>query len=134
MALQRRLDQTTAVLLELAAHRIATTRMLKGGQVCLCPDYVFVPRSAAEEFTAALQAELAGLFPTYTDNPAAVPIVNERNFDRVLGLIEDAVEKGARRVTPIAEGPSRADLLIPPTLLLDVPAEAQIEREEVFGP
>ncbi|MEU2913934.1 aldehyde dehydrogenase family protein [Streptomyces massasporeus] len=120
--------------LQLAAHRIATTRMLNGGQVCLCPDYVFVPRSAAEEFTAALQAELAGLFPTYTDNPAAVPLVNARNFDRVLGLIEDAVEKGARRITPIAEEPSRVGLLIPPTLLLDVPAEAQIEREEVFGP
>ncbi|MEU1343311.1 aldehyde dehydrogenase family protein [Streptomyces sp. NPDC005827] len=120
--------------LELAAHRIAGTRMLNGGQVCLCPDYVFVPRQKAEDFTAALQAELARLFPTYTDNPAAVSIVNERNFDRVLGLIEDAVAKGARKITAIEEEPSRASRLIPPTILFDVPAQARIESEEIFGP
>ncbi|MFF7647188.1 aldehyde dehydrogenase family protein [Streptomyces canus] len=120
--------------LEMAAHRIAASRMLNGGQVCLCPDYVFVPRRHAEEFTAALQAELARLFPTYTDSPAAVSMVNERNFDRVLGLIRDAVAKGARKITAVAEEPCRESLLIPPTLLLDVPEQAQIEQEEIFGP
>ncbi|MEU9919044.1 aldehyde dehydrogenase family protein [Streptomyces sp. NPDC051001] len=91
--------------LDMAAHRIASTRMLNGGQVCLCPDYVFVPRQHLEKFTASLQAELAGLLPTYLDNPAAVSVANERNFDRVLGLIEDAAAKGARKITAVAEEP-----------------------------
>ncbi|WP_406330789.1 aldehyde dehydrogenase family protein [Streptomyces sp. NBC_00203] len=57
--------------LVLAAHRIVSTRMLNGGQVCLCPDYVFVPRQYAKDFTAALQAGLARLFPSYTDTDVA---------------------------------------------------------------
>ncbi|MFF8321047.1 aldehyde dehydrogenase family protein [Streptomyces bobili] len=120
--------------LDMAAHRIAGTRMLNGGQVCLCPDYVFVPRRHMEEFAASLQSELAGFFPTYVDNPAAVSLANERNFDRVLGMIQDAEAKGARKITAVDEEPSREALLIPPTLLLDVPTEARIMSEEVFGP
>ncbi|WP_051970507.1 aldehyde dehydrogenase family protein [Kitasatospora azatica] len=120
--------------LDLAAHRVAGTRMLNGGQVCLCPDYVFVPRQHIQEFTASLQAELAGFFPTYVDNPAAVSLVNERSFDRVLGLIQDAEAKGAKKITAVEEEPSRKVRLIPPTLLLNVPADAWITSEEVFGP
>ncbi|MFK0156624.1 aldehyde dehydrogenase family protein [Streptomyces sp. NPDC090493] len=120
--------------MDLAAHRVAATRMVNGGQVCLCPDYVFVPREHGEEFTGKLRDALARLFPTYTDNPAAVSLVNDRNFDRVVGLIDDAVAKGARKITAVDEQPSRAKRLIPPTLLLDVPDEARIADEEIFGP
>ncbi|MFI9832870.1 aldehyde dehydrogenase family protein [Streptomyces sp. NPDC051913] len=120
--------------LELAAERIAGSRMSNGGQVCLCPDYVFVPREHLDDFTDCLGAALVRLFPTYTDHPAAVSLVNDRNFDRVLGLVRDAEAHGARKITPVDEEPSRELRLIPPTLLLDVPEEAEISREEIFGP
>ncbi|GGN23045.1 aldehyde dehydrogenase [Streptomyces fuscichromogenes] len=120
--------------LDLAARRIAGSRMSNGGQVCLCPDYVFVPRQHVDGFTDRLRTALAGLFPTYTDHPAAVSLVDDRNFDRVLDLIQDAEKHGARRITAVAEEPSREDRLIPPALLLDVPEEAEISREEIFGP
>lgn len=93
--------------LDLAAARIAATRMVNGGKVCLCPDYVFVPRESADEFVAALCAVLTGLFPSYAGNPSTVSMVNDRNCQRVLALIDDAVDKGARKITPIDEEPSR---------------------------
>ena len=120
--------------LDVAAHRIAVTRMVNGGQICMCPDYVFVPREAGEEFVGKLRACLARLFPVYVNSPAAVSIVNDRNYDRVLGLVEDAVARGARKVVAVDEEPSRERRLIPPTILLDVPEDAEIAGEEIFGP
>lgn len=125
--------------LDLAAKRVADTRVLNGGQICLCPDYVFVPREHADEFIGKVLAEFMALYPDYLSNPGAVSIVNDRNYDRVVGLIDDAVAKGARKIEAVNPDeasalPSRAGRRIAPTLLLDVPEPAKISSEEIFGP
>lgn len=125
--------------LQLAARRIASTRILNGGQICLCPDYVFVPNDVKSDFVQRLQAEFAQFFPDYLKNPNVVSIVNDRNYDRVTGLIDDAVEKGAKKISVTNKDeasllPDRASRRIPPTILQDVPETARIEEEEVFGP
>jgi coniferyl-aldehyde dehydrogenase len=121
--------------LALAAHRIAGTRMLNAGQICLCPDYVFVPREHIDDFVPRLATELDALFPDLLTDPGAVSIVNDANYDRVLGLIDDARGRGARVVTVgSSPEPSRAKRMIPATLLLDVPPAAAISQQEIFGP
>src|SRR6195952_382428 len=125
--------------LQLAAHRVAGTRALNGGQICLCPDYVFVPRERGQECVSSLMTEFQALFPDYLHNPGVVSIVNERNYDRVLDLIDDAVAKGATKLQAVsdseaAELPSREGRRIPPTLLLDVPETADVASQEIFGP
>ena len=125
--------------LALAAKRIAGSRLMNGGQVCLCPDYVFVPREVADDFVNRVIVEMNTFFPDYVDHPGVVSIVNDRNFDRVVGLIDDAVSKGARKIVAVNDAeagllPSRETRRIAPTVLLDVPAEATISSEEVFGP
>ncbi|MFD7011737.1 aldehyde dehydrogenase family protein [Rhodococcus jostii] len=121
--------------LALTAHRVATARMFNSGQVCLCPDYVFVPRDRVEEFTTAVLAEFDMLFPDYFSGAGAVSIVSDGNFDRVCGLIDDAVAKGAQRLMANGAGtPTKERRLIPPTVLLDVPDTAAIASEEIFGP
>jgi len=73
----------------------------------------------------------------YDDKGAFEPekvgkIVNQRNFERVIGYIEDAVEKGA---TLECGGDSiPGQLAIHPTVLTGVPHDARIMSEEVFGP
>lgn len=121
--------------LDLAAHRVAVTRMLNGGQVCLCPDYVFVPRSRRDEFVGKVVGELQTLFPDYATDGGVVSIVNDRNFQRVNNLLGDAVAKGAQQhpVTTSAESDEAQRCLVP-TVLVDVPEEATIAGEEVFGP
>ncbi|MFW0793993.1 aldehyde dehydrogenase family protein [Gordonia sp. CPCC 205515] len=121
--------------IDLAAHRIAGTRMLNGGQVCLCPDYVFVPRSQREGFVDKLVGELQTLYPDYATDGGVVSIVNDRNFDRVSALVEDAVGKGAQKVTvTTSQEPNDGERRIVPTVLVDVPEDATIAEEEVFGP
>ncbi len=127
--------------LDLAAHRIATTRLLNGGQVCLCPDYVFVHEQDEELFLEKLAQEVEALFPPGAGDSGAVSIVNDRNYNRVNALIDDAVAKGAVRVSSgghIDSGSAPASgsggRLIPPTILRAVPSDAAISDEEVFGP
>ncbi|WP_327241870.1 aldehyde dehydrogenase family protein [Streptomyces sp. NBC_01320] len=125
--------------LEQSAERLAIARAMNGGQVCSCPEYVFVPRANFDTFKTKLEEEFRKLFPTFLDNPAAVAIVNDRNYDRITALIDDATAKGATKLQVVAADeakslPSQDKRLIPPTILTDVPAEAKINDEEVFGP
>jgi coniferyl-aldehyde dehydrogenase len=125
--------------LPVVAERVAAARMINGGQVCLCPDYVFVPAGQVDDFVAAFRASVGGVFPTYRDNPDVVSVVNDANFARVTGLIEDARAKGAT-VIPIAPDdevaalPDAATRRIAPTILLGVSEDMSIAADEVFGP
>lgn len=125
--------------LELAARRIAGTRSLNGGQICLCPDYVFVPREHEEEFVERLSNEFSALFPDYLENSGVVTIANDSNYNRIVELIDDAVGKGATQIVVAPENekeflPDPASRRIAPTILLEVPDSARIAHEEIFGP
>jgi coniferyl-aldehyde dehydrogenase len=125
--------------LAVAAERIAASRLVNGGQVCLCPDYVFVPRSRLDEFVAETRAAFLRLAPDYATNPGITSIVNDKNFDRVIGLVDDAVAKGATVVLGVPDSdaatlPDPGTRRIPPTLLLGVTEDMAVAQEEVFGP
>ena len=120
-----------------SAARIAKARMINGGQVCVCPDYVFVPAARVDEFVAVARDTLGGMFPSIITNDDYCSSVNEANFDRVIGLIEDARAKGARvdTVAPPNEVlPDRGTRKIAPTILRDVDDRMRIAVEETFGP
>ncbi|MFJ3212551.1 aldehyde dehydrogenase family protein [Streptomyces flaveolus] len=125
--------------LEFAAERIAASRMVNGGQVCLCPDYVFVPREKIDEFVDRTKAAFLAACPDFATNPGITSIVNDKNYARVTGLIRDAVDKGATAVVAVSDEdaarlPDPATRRIPPTLLLGVTEDMTVAREEVFGP
>ena len=123
----------------LAATRIVSSRMLNGGQVCLCPDYVFIPDEKFEEFVGHLKARIRSIAGDYLHNPAIVPSVDARNYARVLALIDNAVALGAQKLEPLADTqlrylPDPASRRIAPTLLVDVPEAAEVNHHEIFGP
>lgn len=120
-----------------SATRIAQGRMINGGQVCVCPDYVFVPVERADEFVQVVRDTFAGMFPSIVANADYCSSVNEANFDRVVGLIEDARTKGARVDSVVPPGetlPDRGTRKIAPTILQDVDDSMRIASEETFGP
>lgn len=120
-----------------AAARIAAARMVNGGQVCVCPDYVLVPDRDVATFVDGVRKTLRDMFPTIVANGDYCSSVNEANFDRVLGLIDDARERGAavETVTPDGESlPDRASRKIAPTIVCDVDDTMRIADEEIFGP
>jgi coniferyl-aldehyde dehydrogenase len=120
-----------------SATRIAQARMVNGGQVCVCPDYVFVPEGRLNEFVDAARDTLRGMFPTIVSNPDYCSSVNEANFDRVVELIDDARTCGAQveTVAPAGESlPDRATRKIAPTIVQGVDDRMKIASDEVFGP
>ncbi len=120
-----------------AASRTARARLLNGGQVCLCPDLVFVPAERCDDFVAAVERQFRRSFPTILDNPEHCTIVNAKNYQRVLGLIDDARAKGATVIEAGPPGealPSADQRRIAPTILRDVADEMAVMHEEVFGP
>ncbi|ORA81432.1 aldehyde dehydrogenase family protein [Mycobacterium malmoense] len=123
--------------IDTAAARIAAARMVNGGQVCVCPDYVLVPEGRLDAFVDRARRELRRMFPSIVANADYCSCVNEPNFDRVLGLLDDARGKGAsvEPVAPPGESlPDRASRKIAPTIVRGVSEEMRIAREEIFGP
>src|SRR3954447_20039633 len=78
-----------------SAIRIAQARMINGGQVCVCPDYVFVPDERIEAFVDVARETLRSMFPSIVSNDDYCSSVNQANFDRLVGLIDDARAHGA---------------------------------------
>ena len=121
---------------EHAAERIAFGKCFNGGQTCVAPDYVLVPRAQRDAFVDAYLASLARRFPDLGSDVDYTTTINARQADRLRGWLADARERGAV-VRQHATGADRApaDLqLIPPTVLIDPPDEATVMREEIFGP
>jgi coniferyl-aldehyde dehydrogenase len=120
-----------------SAARIAQARMINGGQVCICPDYVFVPDGRVDAFVDGARETLRAMFPSIVSNDDYCSSVNLANFDRVVGLIDDARLNGAtvEPVAPAGESlPDRATRKIAPTIVRDVDGHMKIANEEVFGP
>ena len=123
--------------IERSARNVAGARMINGGQVCMCPDYVWVPQERLERFCDTVLATWREAFPTIAGNPDYTATVNTSNYERIVGLIDDAVAKGATRrdVIPAGENLPDADVRkIPPTLLTGVTPDMEIDSDEVFGP
>ena len=110
--------------------------MINGGQG-ICPDYVFVPDDRVESFVDIARQTLRGMFPSIVANDDYCSSVNQANFDRVIGLIDDARLNGAtvETIAPVGESlPDRATKKIAPTIVRDVNDRMRIAQEEIFGP
>jgi coniferyl-aldehyde dehydrogenase len=120
-----------------AAIKIMTGKLINAGQMCISPDYVFVPKAQSEAFIAATRAAVAKLYPTLKDNPDYTSILNQRHFDRLKSTLDDARAKGARviEINPANEDFSQQQhRKLPPTLVLDPTDDMKIMRDEIFGP
>jgi aldehyde dehydrogenase (NAD+) len=119
-----------------AAAHIIWGKMVNAGQTCIAPDYVYVHRDVADEFVELCRSTIAERFG---GNDAAIKssldfprMIHAQHAQRVAGLIDDAVRCGSQVV---CGGASDADArYVAPTLLRKVPANAQIRRQEIFGP
>ena len=123
--------------MDATATKIMTGKMMNAGQICLAPDYVFVPDSKLDQFVGSTQSAVRKLYPTLKDNPDYTSVVNQRHYDRLQGYLEDAKSKGAKivEINPANEDFSQQEHhKIPPTLVLDATEDMQIMQDEIFGP
>ncbi|MEL7129635.1 MAG: aldehyde dehydrogenase family protein, partial [Pseudomonadota bacterium] len=123
--------------MEKAAKRIMNGKTMNAGQICLAPDYAFVPKDKTSEFVGHATAAVEHLFPTLKDNDDYTSIVNQRHYDRIQGYLEDAKSKGAElvEINPAGENFSQQPHhKIPPTLVLNPTDDMDVMKDEIFGP
>lgn len=123
--------------LEQAGERIALGKMLNAGQICLAPDYMYVPEEKEDAAIAAVELGVHKMYPTLLENEDYASVVTDRHFDRLQGLVADARDKGAEviEVNPAGEdfGNTNARKM-PLTILRGVTDDMQAMQEEIFGP
>ncbi len=121
-----------------AAMTMGTVTLGLSGQVCLAQTRALVHRDRTEEFLG--MAEMIAGMVAYGNpfDPAvtAAPLINQRQLDRVLGLIGTGEAEGARLVCggTRGDGELAAGNFVAPTLFTDVHNDMTIAREEIFGP
>lgn len=121
--------------IDLAVQSALMTKMRNMGQACNAADHFFVHEDVYEEFTqkfaAAIAAQTVG---DGMDSGVDVgPLVSGRQLEGVAGMVDRAVENGARALT----GGARIEgdgFFYQPTLLVDVAPDAEIMTDEIFGP
>ena len=110
-------------------------KMRNGGEACTAANRLYVATPLLEEFTDKFVKRMSDMNLGNGLDPSAKlgPLINPNQLATVQELVDDAVEKGAT-VAVGGQAPGGPGNFYPATVLVDVPANARILKEEVFGP
>ncbi|MFN7178949.1 coniferyl aldehyde dehydrogenase [Hyphomonas sp.] len=121
-----------------AASRIMAGKTLNAGQICLAPDYAFVPKEKTQDFIGAATRAVETMYASgLKDNDDYTSVINQRHYDRIMGYVEDARAKGAQvvEINPKSENfAQQPHHKIPPTLIVDPTDDMKVMQDEIFGP
>ncbi|MEU1877510.1 aldehyde dehydrogenase family protein [Streptosporangium sp. NPDC020072] len=118
--------------LDWAASRVALFSNYQAGQSCIAVQRVIVEESVREDFLARLVPAVEALVvgDPADDRTQVGPLVSVEAAERVEQWVKEAVAAGAR----LLAGGTREGATVAPTVLADVPHDAKVSCEEVFGP
>jgi succinate-semialdehyde dehydrogenase / glutarate-semialdehyde dehydrogenase len=110
-------------------------KMRNGGEACTAANRFYVHERVADEFTSRFADRLSKLAvgPGLDDGTDLGPLVNEDTRSKVASLVDSATAGGAHAVTG-GRAPDRRGFYYLPTVLSDVPPDASILSNEIFGP
>ena len=122
--------------LRLAAQTLMWGKLANCGQICVAPDHVHVHEAVKDRFVAACREVIAERYGSSAEaqrhSPHLARVINQRHTQRIAGLLQDAQSRGAK---VLAGGQvDVASCYIAPTLLDELPQDAVIMSEEIFGP
>ncbi|MGQ2967992.1 MAG: coniferyl aldehyde dehydrogenase [Allorhizobium sp.] len=122
-----------SVRFDKAVPRLVWGKLLNSGQTCVAPDYALVPRERVADFLVAVKAEVARQYPGLPGNADYTSIISPRHYARLIRLIEEARDKGAKVVE--LGGPHDPDARVfSPVAVIGAPDDTTMMQEEIFGP
>jgi aldehyde dehydrogenase (NAD+) len=113
--------------IKVAAKRIAWTKLINSGQICIAPDYVLAEAPIRDQLIDEIQKAVAGFEAENTTGGKR--IVNERHFNRLTTAL--AATQGN---VAIGGGSDASKLNIQPTVVVDPAADEPLMTDEIFGP
>jgi succinate-semialdehyde dehydrogenase/glutarate-semialdehyde dehydrogenase len=122
--------------LDAAVDGAMVAKMRNGGQACTSANRFYVHRSLASDFAAALTERMVALSVGRGTEPgvAVGPLINAKQRGKVVDLVADASDHGASVAAGGGPAPTGPGYFYPATVLTDVPADARLLKEEIFGP
>jgi aldehyde dehydrogenase (NAD+) len=108
-----------------AAKRIAWTKLINSGQICIAPDYVLADAKIRDELVSKIGEAVA----TFEAGSSGKRIVNERHFERLITAL--AATKGT---IAVGGGSNAVSIEIQPTVVVDPAVDEPLMTDEIFGP
>lgn len=117
------------------ATKVMFGKTLNAGQICLAPDYVFIPENLLDSFIEEAKKATAEMFPSYTDNPDFTSIITQRHYDRLCDLVQEAEGLGAEAIYLADKNiKGNTSKRFEPVLIKNPPLQSKVMQEELFGP
>jgi aldehyde dehydrogenase (NAD+) len=111
--------------IDVAAKRIAWTKLINSGQICIAPDYVLADAKIRDELVTKIGEAVA----TFEAGNSGKRIVNERHFGRLTAAL--AATKGT---VAVGGGSDAATVEIQATVVVDPAPDEPLMTDEIFGP
>ena len=120
--------------LQVAAERILFVKYLNAGQICTSVDHLWMPQAKIDAFVQAARTIVPARYPSLA-SPDYTSIIDQHAFERLLGALADARDRGATLVQ-LVPGPASdaATRKIAPHIVLDAPPDSILWQREIFGP
>ena len=121
--------------LDAALDGAMIAKMRNGGEACTAANRFYVQSGILDAFSKGLTDRMAALKvgSGYDPQTQCGPLINQDAVDRIGGLVDEAVAKGAR-ILAGGKASGGEGFYFPPTVMTGVPGTASITREEIFGP
>lgn len=117
-----------------AAKLITFGKLSNAGQTCIAPDYALIHESEVDAFVETFDAAVRSAYPGGTSDKDYGSIISQRHYDRLVGLVEDAKQKGAKvREVGVTSAPPRTRTY-PPTIIMGATPQMTVMQQEIFGP
>jgi succinate-semialdehyde dehydrogenase / glutarate-semialdehyde dehydrogenase len=118
--------------LDFAVAGAMASKFRNAGQTCVCANRFYVQRNVYAQFAQKLSQAIGQLKVGngLEEGVTVGPLIEPGAIAKVERLVEDAVKRGAKQLV----GGATQGLFYSPSLLVDVPPDAQLCREEIFGP
>ena len=121
--------------LEQAVQGALICKYRNAGQTCVCANRLLVQSGIYDAFAERFAAAVAALQMGDGMAPGTVigPLIDRTAADSVLGMVEDALQRGAELVTG-GQRAANGECYVQPTVLVGVRPDMRVFREEIFGP
>lgn len=114
--------------------RVAMGKFYNGGQTCVAPDYMLVPKGKARIYGEKIIDHARSFYADGPSDESYTSIINDRAFTRLTNLIDKSRDDGCEVLTASLGGSTQNTRRIEPTVILSPSPDSDIMKEEIFGP
>jgi succinate-semialdehyde dehydrogenase / glutarate-semialdehyde dehydrogenase len=121
--------------IEAALDGAMIAKMRNAGEACTAANRIYVQSALHDAFAKGLVQRMAALKVGAGASPETEcgPMITRKAVEKIDRLVADAIGRGARMLSG-GSAPSRKGFYYLPTVLTEVPHDAEMAREEIFGP